>query len=365
VSGRRVLLTVSGTIPAGIEEAVIEGRRPRVDYLEMAKAFNADLLDYAAVGASQGWIGRLIHRFAGANVAMALRCVAVRKEYDLVLTDGEQVGLPLAVLSSLLPMRGLPRHLMIVHILSVPKKAWLYRAMRLGRRIDEMIVYSSAQRDFITDRLAYPADQVALVPFMVDTQFFRADASGVQRSVADDRPVISSAGLEFRDYSTMLAAVAGIDARVVLAAASPWSKRNSGLEKATLAANVEVVRLDLHQLRELYAHSSLVVMPLRESDFQAGVTTLLEAMAMGMPIVCSRTTGQTDVIDDGVTGVYVPPGDAAALHTAIASLLADPERRRMLGNAARKWVTNTADIEVYVERLKDLVDRQLTLGRPT
>jgi glycosyltransferase involved in cell wall biosynthesis len=125
------------------------------------------------------------------------------------------------------------------------------------------------------------------------------------------------------------------------------------------------VRLDLHQLRELYAHSSLVVMPLRESDFQAGVTTLLEAMAMGMPIVCSRTTGQTDVIDDGVTGVYVPPGDAAALHTAIASLLADPERRRMLGNAARKWVTNTADIEVYVERLKDLVDRQLTLGRPT
>ena len=38
------------------------------------------------------------------------------------------------------------------------------------------------------------------------------------------------------------------------------------------------------------------VMPLIETDFQAGVTTLLEAMAMAKPIVCTKNTGQTDVI---------------------------------------------------------------------
>jgi glycosyltransferase involved in cell wall biosynthesis len=334
-----------------------------VDYLELAAALDADLLDHGRTEAAQGWIGSVVQRVAGRNAAMALRCLALRKRYDLIFTDGEQVGLPLAVLFSVVPRGRRPRHLMIVHILSVPKKVWLYRALRLGRRIDEMVVYSTAQKDFLAGRLGYPAAQIALIPFMVDTAFFAPRPSlGLPAGPAVEQAVICSAGLEFRDYATMLAAVDGVDARVVLAAASPWSKRASQLDGIVLPPNVEVVRLDLHELRDLYAEAAIVVMPLHEVDFQAGVTTLLEAMAMARPIICTRTTGQTDVIIDGVTGIYVPPADPVAMRSAITSLLADEGRRLQLGSAARRWVAESADIEVYVGLLKALVDEQLAIG---
>ena len=68
-------------------------------------------------------------------------------------------------------------------------------------------------------------------------------------------------------------------------------------------------RYEYRELRDLYAQSAFVVVPLYENDFQAGVTTMLEAMAMGKAVIATRTTGQTDVIIDGENGLTVAPGD--------------------------------------------------------
>lgn len=354
-ASRRVLLTVSGTISAELDDAVATGRRPRVDYVEMARAFDADLVDHAEATRRAGRMGRILERVAGRNVALAWCCFTLRREYDVMMTDGEQVGIPLAAFLMVAGKRR-ARHLMIVHILSVRKKVLPFRLLQLRRRIDELIVYSSAQRDFAVHTLRVAPQRVTLVPFMVDTTFF----SPQPQPLPSSPPVVCSAGLEFRDYGTLVEAIRSLDARVVLAAASPWSKRKSELDGMHLPGHVEVVRLDLHQLRQLYAEASIVVMPLYEVDFQAGVTTLLEAMAMGKSIVCTRTTGQTDVVTDGVTGVYVPVGDAVAMHAALRDLLADPARAATLGSAARDWVVEHADIDVYVELLRQRVEHHLS-----
>ena len=47
---------------------------------------------------------------------------------------------------------------------------------------------------------------------------------------------------------------------------------------------------------------------------------------MGKPVICSRTQGQVDVIQDGVTGLFVPVGDPVALRRAMLDLWNDPER---------------------------------------
>jgi len=66
---------------------------------------------------------------------------------------------------------------------------------------------------------------------------------------------------------------------------------------------------------------------------------LLEAMACGLPCVASRLPGSTDVvIDDGVNGLLVPPGDTASLAGALAAVLGDDEQARRLGRAARATV---------------------------
>src|SRR5205085_547437 len=161
---------------------------------------------------------------------LAWVCFRGRRRYDAVFTDGEQVGLPLAVVCRLTLQRAFA-HVMIVHIISVPKKTWLYRLLRLGRYVDTAIVYSSVQQRYLAD-------------------------------------------------------------------------------------------------------ADVVVMPLHDVPFQAGVTTILEAMSMGRAVVCSRSHGQGDVLVDGATGVFVPPGSAEVLRTALEALLAGPDRAARLGAAA-------------------------------
>jgi glycosyltransferase involved in cell wall biosynthesis len=169
--------------------------------------------------------------------------------------------------------------------------------------------------------------------------------------------MICTAGLEFRDYPTLLRAVTGLDVDVVVGAASPWSKRSSDLDGVAVPDNVRVDRFSLAELRDLYARSSMVVMPLHPVDFQAGITTILEAMSMERAIVCTMTPGQTDTLVDGVTGVYVPPGDPVALRDAITRLLADDDLRRRLGRAARAWTLEHAELDRYVAQIGAIVDR--------
>ncbi len=361
---RPVLLTVSGRIPDGLTEAVATGTRPRVDYVALAEELDAELIARPEPTA-RGRFGRLAVRLVGEDVAMAVACWRRRREHDVILTDGEQVGLPLAALLGLSRAgrraRG-PRHIMIVHIISVPKKSRLFRVLRLGRGIDATIVYASAQRDHLTGELGMAASQVHLLPFMVDTEFFHpgSGADGDGR-----RQLVVTAGLECRDYPTLLEAARGLDADVVIGAASFWSKRGSGIGDTALPPNVRVDSFSLSELRDLYERATVVAMPLQPVEFQAGITTILEAMAMARAVVCTRTPGQTDTIIDGETGVYVPPGQPTALRDSLAALLADPAERDRLGQAGRAWAVAHADIERYVANIGAVVDSVRTTAAAT
>ncbi len=349
----RILLTVSGDIPADVHERIAAGDRPRADYFEMARAMGADLVDHAAARRDTGRLGRLIDRLAGANALLAWECFRRRRDYAVIVTDGEQVGIPLAALMRV-GGRGAVRHAMIVHVLSTPKKTSLIRALRLASLVDLFLVYASAQRDHVAQRLRVPAERIRLTPFMVDTKFF-SPAAVEPRARA--RPMVCSAGLERRDYSTLVEAVAGLPVDVVIAAASPWSKQRDNSGDRPLPDNVTIERLGFVDLRQLYADATAVVMPLLDVDFQAGITTILEAMSMGKPTVCTRTAGQTDTIVDDVTGLYVGVGDVAGVRAAIERVIADDELRSRLGSAARRQAVEQFDVAVYAARLADEITR--------
>jgi glycosyltransferase involved in cell wall biosynthesis len=344
----RVLITVSGTVDPTTAEQVRRGERPQPDYLALARATGGELLDVPEARRRSGRLGRVIERVVGRAGLLAWVCFRERHEYGAILTDGEQVGLPFALLCRLSRRRC--AHVMIVHILSVRKKVLLFRTFGLRRRIDRLIVYSSWQQRYLTDALDVPAEHVVFTPFTVDTTYF---APG--RVTARPRRMICSAGLELRDYPTLIEAVRGLDVLVVIAAASNWSKRADSTRDAELPDNVEVCSLGYGDLRQLYADAELVVMPLHDVEFQAGVTTILEGMAMGKAIVCSRTRGQTDVVVEGESGVYVTPGDSSELRRAIEHLLADPGEAARLGQGGRRFVTEHCDVPIYAERLAAVV----------
>lgn len=344
-----MLITVSGTIPADLDAAVVAGQRPRADYRVLAERLGGDLVDVPAARAATGRTGAVIHRLAGTGALLAWYVLRHRRAYAAVLTDGEQVGLPYAALTRVFG-RGTTRHVMIVHVLSTRSKRAMLRWLRLASRIDCYVVYATRQAELLTDEFAVPPGRVVVSRFMVDTEFFAP-----RPTPAGERPLICSAGLERRDYPTLIEAARDVDADVVIAAASPWSTQSDSTEGQRLPDNVRVTRFDLAGLRELYASADLVVMPLVDVEFQAGITTILEAMAMGRPVVCTRTPGQTDTIVDDETGVYVPPGDPAALRDTIVDLLGDRARRERLGAAARRWAVEHADVERYADRLATVI----------
>lgn len=350
----RVLLTVSGSVVPATAAQVAQGQRPRVDYLEMTRAFDADILDYTQARKVGGPLGHVLERIGGADLVLAWACFKLRAQYSAIFTDGEQVGIPLALLLKFLGFgRPRPAHLMIVHILSVKKKMLFFDRLGIQSHIDRFLVYSTWQQHFIQLRWHLPSDRVIFTPFMVDTHFFAAEQVAAQPT---DRPMICAVGLEARDYPTLLQAVESLGVQVMVAAASPWSKRADNTQGQVIPANVSVSRYSQFELRQLYADSRFFVMPLQNVDFQAGVTAILEAMAMGRAVICSRTPGQTDVVVDGVTGMYVPPSDPAALRAAIEHLLAHPEEAERMGRAGRQRVEQLMSLDLYVDRLKSIVD---------
>ena len=92
-------------------------------------------------------------------------------------------------------------------------------------------------------------------------------------------------------------------------------------------------------LPDYYRAADLCLVPSHHETFGMAA---LEAMACGATVVASRVGGLATTIQDGITGVLVPPRDDAALSAAIASLLADAPRRRSLGRHATRWAQGYA-----------------------
>jgi glycosyltransferase involved in cell wall biosynthesis len=336
----------------------------------LASELNATLLDRRAVEGSRA--ARAIRAVLGFAPAQAWLAYQRRDAFDVIVTDGEHVGIPLALL--LRTSRSKVRHVTIGHRLSARKKRLFFRVLGVQRRIDRLALHSRRQHDHAVEKLDVPRDRIAMVPYQVDTKFWVPQRSSGER-------LIVSAGLEHRDYGTLFRAVTGLDVQVVVGAASHWSKH--AFKHGDPPENVRVGTFDYAALRALYARAAIVVVPLNDVDNQAGVTTVLEAMAMAKPVIVTQSLGQTDVVEDrrrsarggmrqrpqsivrllasdaGIplapTGFYVAPGDADGLRDAINYLLAHPDERERLGWAGRRLAEDLLTVERFAERMRALV----------
>ena len=83
---------------------------------------------------------------------------------------------------------------------------------------------------------------------------------------------------------------------------------------------------------------------------------LMEAMALGVPVISTKLSGIPELIKDGKTGLLVAPGDAEQLSFAIRRVLEDPQLGQRLCDAARLWVETEFDLRRSVEQLAGCFD---------
>ena len=129
--------------------------------------------------------------------------------------------------------------------------------------------------------------------------------------------------------------------------------RQLGLEEHVLFRGVQTFQYVL----EAYERSDIFVLPCviaRNGGRDITPNSLIEAMAMKLPVISTNLTAIPEIVEHGVSGILVPPNDEHALTKAIIDLIKDGERRRTLGENARRKIAERFDIKKNVDQYSKL-----------
>ena len=182
-----------------------------------------------------------------------------------------------------------------------------------------------------------------------------------------DRPFVVHVGniRPFKGHRNLLAAASILREEVDdVLVVSAGVEKNPG-DQAALDAEItagglrDTVRLlgRRADARALLAAADIVVNP---SDVEGLPIVVLEAMALGRPIVATAVGGVPTVIRDNDTGVLVPPADPEALATGVVELLADRSRAAELGRNAKHLVESEFSLEGMVAAVEAVYRQVLT-----
>ncbi len=300
-----------------------------------------------ALAEARGRPGAVVSR----TVTPQLVGQAIARRADAVHVFNEHT--PLTAEGELLAMR--PRQRLLTRL--------------VAPHVDRVIQVSERQAEPLT-RLGYKRDRIVTVPNGV--------FAGEVNPGAGRAAMRASLGLEDRDFAVLCVAnlrrEKGVDAfaEAVARARAMGARSGSGrgegppadgarrlrgfvagdgpererLER--LVAGLDGVELlgSRGDVADLVAACDAVALL---SEAEALPMSILEAMALGRPVVTTDVGGAGEAVADGETGIVVPPGDTAAAAAALAALAADPERAREMGERGRTRQREHFDGEAMVE----------------
>jgi len=219
-----------------------------------------------------------------------------------------------------------------------PRRALAYRVLRrLGMRV---VAVSHDLARFLEAGLGLAGGALAVVHNGIPiAQHGTRDASrrSLRRELglAEDALLALAVGNLYpvKDHASLVRAVAGCPGLAVAIAGRGEEETRLRALARELGVAERVHLLGLRDdVPELLAAADLFVHPSRSEGLPLAV---LEAMAAGLPVVASRVGGIPEAVEDGVTGLLVPPEDPDALAAALGTLASDPPRRAALARAGR------------------------------
>ncbi len=318
---------------------------PRVDYLEIAKKIGGETLGYENHNGSWYKPIRDIENRIKIDFIEAYWTAKKFSDFNLYLSASEKSGIPLSFFMS--AFREDAPHILIGHHLSSIPKTWLYKYWKFREYVTHVICVSQAQAEFAVNSMEFPTSSVDFIFDKVDHNFFRPEHN-------ENGDYILAIGQEQRDYKTLIEAVNGTDIQLVIVASSPWSQFNLEIiEKPNVTL---VSKIPYTELRDLYNGAKLILVPLFENNYGAGLNTLLEAMAMAKPLIISKTEGIDNYIQHAETGLFSKPGESDELRDHILRLMGDSKERKRLGSNARQVIEDQMNIDFYVENIVEIVD---------
>jgi glycosyltransferase involved in cell wall biosynthesis len=271
---------------------------------------------------------------------------------DVVLSTVDTVGIPLI----LLKRAGLVRRPLVYTSIGLPERLLQLRGERMRRlyraalgRTAAILAYSEHEAQWLRDWLGRGGPPVVFLPFAVDTHAFRPDPSRVPQT-----DVVSVGADPRRDFE-LLAELASRHSELSFRIVASGERART---LAALPANVEVeVDLSLDEVRARLTDARVVALPVRENSYSGATTVLLQAMALGKPVVVSRTAAIASgyELEDGINCRLVEPGDTDAFERAILQTLTGADAALALGIRARQTVERSFSWERYTDALWEVL----------
>lgn len=248
----------------------------------------------------------------------------------------------------------------------VGSRKWVWEQLtRLAlHRADRVICVSEAQRQFyLTHTSLGPHRLVTIYNGIALDRFSRQPSTRqeMRRSlgIPDGAPVITTVALlrPEKGHDELLAALPVVLERVPSARflMVGGGRREQELRAAAAPYGAAVQFLGMRDdVPALMSASDVLVLP---SYTEALPTVLLEGMSNGLPVVATRVGGIPEIVQEGETGILVPPRDAAALASAILRLAQSPGEAQAMGERGRARVESVFDARLHAQKVADLYEQ--------
>ena len=289
----------------------------------------------------------------GGDFATVLASLGRANGADVVFSTVDTVGIP----ALLLRRAGRLRPPLVYVAIGLPERLARLRSARMRRlyasalaSCEAVIAYSEHEAEVLRGWVERHGAQarVEFVPFGVDVESFRPGAE------EPGDGVVSVGADPHRDFTLLV----GVARRMPETSFRIVTTPDHARALPRLPRNVAVeTDLPFEEMRARLARGRVVALPVRENSYSGATTVLLQALALGKPVVVTRTraiaTGYG--LADGENCRLVAPGDEDAFERALHDLLEDEERARALGAAARATVERGLSRERWVDRVEELL----------
>lgn len=250
------------------------------------------------------------------------------------------------------------------------------RVQRMACRFADCIVANAeAVRQWLIAQ-GYDSEKITVIPNGVDLTPFGRPVDGLrirrELGVPPQAPIVAAVarlsrvkGLEYFLEAAAAVARTRPDAYFLIVGEEAFKEGDYHQELETQAKRLgigdRVIFTGLrHDVPDLLSKVAVSVLP----SLSEGLSnTLLESMAAGVPVVATRVGGNSEAVDEGVTGLLVPPRDAGALARAVRHLLEDRECAARFGRAARQRAADRFSIDAMVRETERLYVRLLDANR--
>jgi len=244
------------------------------------------------------------------------------------------------------------------------------------RWVDKFIVLSEALRQALIERHKIPEEKVVKIYNGIELDEYnpglkeaRSEKLEVRRGfrLENDVPVIGAIGrlVWQKGFEYLIRAIPKVtevfpETRFLIVGEGPLKDKLKVKGEKLKVADSIIFTGFRSDIKQILTSIDLLVMP---SLLEGLPMALLEGMAMAKPIVATKIEGITEVLEDGKTGLLVPPKNTDALAGAIIQILNNKTKSNLLGQNARKMVEEKFSVEKMVEQIEWLYEGLLNEKR--